>query len=561
MPVITGVQGYTGLTKQTRLCLETGTSPGESLLMPLTTGASTMSLTTQPNTISATSGMHLHFYIIGNATAGNIVIVGTKADGVTAQTSLTYHVPIAPQNNQGYTDFTTKETWGTVTASSITLTTLTPCQVMVFGSFGGKYLLPITSDYEEKIGHFSPQDKRGILAKNLRVQQLTTAADVTKLDCSLYPDSLWAYYMLIGNTPVVTTQPTSATSKLASTAIAATMTLTTGPASPGEFLIFAITTNTASGTIVVNGTDQYGTAYSAAETITFTSAATQTVYSQRKYSVVNTSGANTFTTTGGTSAHIVVTGVFAYTYTWTYDGINNTTPYSATIEDFNGVWGTVLPGTVLSDGTWTWDKAKEIAFTAKGTAQDYQIVGDESPTSAANYLSGTNPFPTLAQPTSLPVVSWPASFYIDSLPSSSPFTTQDGSFLSLKIGVMTGRKWVFSGDGQQRASFVTWDTEPDFTVDGTLLVQNYQYYNQYFVSNQKYVIGAQFQGNLLGKDSSSTYYENIQWTLPVKFDTAHIDASKNPVEIAFKEISEYDFGLGYYYKCAVTCQQPPTYPN
>lgn len=558
MPVITGVQGQTSLTQQTRLCLETGAAPGESLLMPLTTGAATMSLTTQPNTISATTGMHLHFYIIGNATAGNIVIVGTKADGVTAQTSLTYHVPIAPQNAQGYSEFTTKETWGTVTASSITLTTLTPCQVMVFGSFGGKFLLPITSDSEEKIAKFSPPDKRGILAKNFRVVQLGKTTDLTKFDCSLYPDSLWAYYMLIGNTPVVTTQPAVPTSKLAATTKAATMTLTTGPASPGEFLIFTPAANSIAGTIVLSGTDNYGNAVS--ETINV-GANNNVVYSTKRYSALTSPGTNQFTTTGlSVAATIAVTGVFAWTFTWTYDGINNYTPSSAAIEAYNGVYGVVLPGAVLADGTWTWDKSKEIAFAGKGECQDYCIVGDNSPTSAANYLSGQNPFATLAQPTTLPVVSWPASFYIDQIPSSSPFTSQDGSLLTLKIGITTGRKWVPAGDGQQRPAFVTWDAEPDFTVDGTMLVQNYQYYNQLFKPNAKFALGATFQGNLLGKDASNTYYENVQWTLPIKIDTLHPDYSKNPVEFAFKEMSEYDFvQLGYYYKVAVTCQQPPTY--
>ena len=557
MPVITGVQGQTSLTQQMRLCLETGSAPGESLLMPLTTGASTMSLTTQPNTISATTGMHLHFFIIGNATAGTIGIVGTNASGG-AQTSITYHVPIAPQNAQGYSEFTTKEAWATVTASSITLTTLTPCQVMVFGSFAGKFLLPITSDSEEKIAKFSPQDKRGILAKNLRVTQLGKMTDLSKFDSALYPDSLWAYYMLIGNTPVVTTVPAVPTTKLAATTIAATMTLTTGPASPGEFFIFTPAANSVAGTIVLSGTDNYGNAIS--ETITV-GANNNVVYSTKRYASINNAGNNKFATTGmSVAGTLAVTGVFAWSYAYTYDGINNYTPYSAALEAYNGVFGVVLPGTILTDGTWTWDKTKEISFAGKGECQDFCIVGDNSPTSTANYLSGTNPFATIAQPTSLPVVSWPASFYIDQIPSSTPFTTQDGSLLTLKIGITTGRKWVAAGDGQQRPSFVTWDTEPDFTVDGTMITQNYQYYDQLFKSNSKFAVGATFQGNLLGKDASNTYYENIQWTLPVKFDTLHVDYSKNPVEYAFKEMSEYDFiQLGYYYKCVVTCQQPPTY--
>lgn len=557
MPAITGVQGYTSLTQQTRLCLETGSAPGESLLMPLSAGAGTMSLITQPNTISATTGMHLHFYIIGNATAGTIVITGKKADGTTSQTSITYHVPIAPQNNQGYSEFTTKEAWGTVDASGIVLTTLTPCQVIVFGSFAGKYLLPIVSDSEEKITKHSPEDKRGILFKNFRVTQLTKGADLAKFDASLYPDSLWVYYMLIGMTPVATTQPATPTTKLAATTVATTMTLTSGPASPGEFLIFTPASNSVAGTISLSGLDNYGNAVS--ETITV-GANNNPVYSTKRYSSLTSPGSNQFSTTGmSVAATLAVTGVFAWTYTWTYDGLTNYTAYSAAIEAYNGVFGVVLPGTILTDGTWAWEKEKEIAFTGKGMCQDWLIVGDNSPTSTANYLSGTNPFPTIAQPTTLPMVSWPGSFYIDQIPGSSPFTTQDGTILTLKVGITTGRKWVFAGDGFQRATFVTWDSAPDFTVDGTAIVQNYQYINQLFKPNAKLVLGATFQGAFLGKDASNIYYENVQWTLPVKIDTDHVDYSKNPVEFAFKEISEYDFRLGYAYKVAVTTQVPPTY--
>lgn len=558
MPVITGVQGYTGQTTTTRLCIETGSAPGESLLMPATTEAATLSLTTQPNTISATTGMHLHFYIEGNTTTGSIVISGTGPSG--SITSITYHVPLAPQNSQGYSEFTTKEAFLTVSASGIVCTTLTGATITVYGSFAGKYLLPITTDIEEKIPKFSPQDKRGILAKNLRVSQLVKEVDLAKFDAALYPDSLWAYYLLIGNTPVVTTVPASGTTLLASTAIASSMTLTSAPTSPGQFLVFAITGNTASGTIVVGGTDQYGNVYGSNETINFTSAATQTVYSQRRYSVVNNGGANKFATTGGTSASIAVTGVYAFQYQWTYDGINNYTPYSAALEWYNGVYGVVTPGTILTDGTWDWQKSKEIAFTSKGSCQDYLIVGDNSPTSVANYLSGQNPFSTIAQPTSLPVVSWPASMYLDTLPGT-PFTTQTGELLTLKVGITTGRKWIAAGDGQQRPAFVTWDAEPDFTVDGTAIAQNYAHYDQLFKPNQKFALGVQFQGTWLGNISNTNYFESVSWTLPVKMDTYKSDPSKSPVEFAFKNISEYAFDLGYYYQVAVIAQIAPGYTS
>jgi hypothetical protein len=549
MPVMTGVQGYTGLTQQTRLVLEP--IPGEQLLMPQTVGASTMSLVTQPSAISPTTGMALHFFVIGNATAGTVVIAGTGPTGNTI-TSQTYHVNIAPQNNQGYTEFTTKEVFGTVNASGITVAGITPCQIIVFGSYAGKFLLPITTDAEEKIGHFSPQDKRGILAKNFRVTQLTKGASLDKFDCALYPDSLWMPYMLIGNSPNVTTVPAVPSVLLAATAKATTMTLTTGPSAPGMFLVFTLAANTLAGTIVLTGLDNYGAP--ATETIAIGTSQT-TVYSSRRYSSLTVPGSLQFATTGlSVGATIAVSGVFAWTYTFTYDGVTNYTPYSATLEMYNGVFGYKLPYTFLSDGDFSWEKEKEISFTGKGEAQDYLIIGDPTSTS-----SGINPFASLAQPTSLPVVSWPSSFFIDT-GSGTPFTTQDGSLESFKIAIATGRKSFYSGDGFQRWSNVTWDSEPDVALDATIILQNYANYINFFKPNQALILGATFTGNLLGTISGTTYYENWSWTTPARVDSWKNDSSKNPVEGTLKLLSEYNFSnLGYLYRLAVTCQQPPTY--
>ena len=556
MPVLSGptpVTGFSGLTQQVRLILES--TPGEQLLMPLTTGASTMSLTTQPNAAFTTStGCHLHFYVVGNPTAGSIVITGTNAAGG-AQTSATYHVPIAPQNGQGYTEFTTTEVWQTVTASNIVLTTLTPCQVMVFGSPAGKYLVPMTADAEEKIVKYSPPDKRGILFKNIRVTALTNGAMLSKFDAALYPDSLWALYMLVTNNPTVTTVPASPTSLLASTAVATTMTLTTAPVKPGEFLIFTITGNTASGTIVLSGTDQYGNA--ASETITCSSAASQTVYSTKRYSALTSPGTNQFTTTGLTGSSIAVTGVYAWTYTGTYDGLTNLNLSSASVEIFDGVFPVKLPYTIFTDGTFDWQKEKETLLSCKGEAQDYLILGDASP---STYPAGTNNFATLSQPASLPMASWPGYFYLDALPGT-PGTTADGSLLTFKLQLMTGQKPFYVGDGMQRWSNVTRTTEPDWQLDVSMVLQNYKNTLNFFKPNAKLVYQATFEGSLLGSIGSSTYYENWQFTLPGRIDTWHVDPAKNPVEAVAKILPEYDFTLGYGYRLAVTAQIPPTYTS
>jgi hypothetical protein len=358
-------------------------------------------------------------------------------------------------------------------------------------------------------------------------------------------------YMLISNTPTITTVPASPTVLLAATAKAATMTLTSAPAAPGQFLIFTIAGNSLAGTITITGgTDNYGAP--ASETIAISASAT-TVYSSRRYSALPT---NQFATTGLSASGVTigVTGVYAWNYTFTYDGVTNYTPYSATIEEYNGVFGYKLPYSFFSDGDFSWEKEKEIAFTAKGEAQDYLVIGD--PTSTTG---GTNPFGTLAQPTSLPVVSWPSSFFVDT-GSGTAFTTQDGSLETFKISITTGRKSFRSGDGFQRWNNVTWDSEPDIALDASIVVANYQNYVNFFKTNQSLILGTTFQGNLLGTISGTTYYESISWTLPAKFDTWKTDMSKNPVEGTLKLMSEYNFSnLGYLYRCSWTAQVPPTY--
>lgn len=557
MPLYTaGVQGYSNIPQRTGIVIETGSAPGESLLLASTLIAGTMSLTTQPNTISATTGMHLHCYIIGNTTTGTIAFTGTGPSG--ALSSITYHVPVAPQNGAGFTEITTKEAFLTVTASNIATTGMTGGSLIIYGTFAAKYLIPINLDKEEKITKHAPEDKRGILFKNLRVVQLTKAVDIAKLDADLYPTSSLAFpYMAFGNTPTITTVPSAGTSLLASTAIAATMTLTTPPTAPGQFLIFAITTNTLSGTIVVNGTDQFGNAYASSETITFSSAASQTVYSARRYSVVNTSGANTFTTTGGTSAHIAVTGVYGWQFAWTVDGLNNVTPYSGALQSYDGVYGVVLPGVVLSDLGFEYSKEKQITLTSKGGAQDYLIVGDPNTTTF-----GTNPFTTLSQPSDNPYTSWPASFYIDNDNGGTALTTQDGSLLTYKFNYMTGRKWNYAGDSQQRPAYVTWDSAPDFTVDAEIIDIGYANYNTYFKPNVPMILGTTFQGAFLGNISNTSYFEQVQIITPVKVDTWKQDQTKNPVQGSLKLMASYDFAnLGYGFKVIWICQQPPVFTS
>lgn len=132
--------------------------------------------------------------------------------------------------------------------------------------------------------------------------------------------------------------------------------------------------------------------------------------------------------------------------------------------------------------------------------------------------------------------------------------------LDFKFAITTGRKWMYAGDGFQRPTYVTWDSEPDWNVDATIIYQNYQNYINYFKPNTALILTAQFQGNWLGNISNTNYYETITFTLPAKVDSWKIDQAKNPVSGVLKLISQYDFtNLGYAYKIVVTAQQPPVY--
>ena len=131
-------------------------------------------------------------------------------------------------------------------------------------------------------------------------------------------------------------------------------------------------------------------------------------------------------------------------------------------------------------------------------------------------MVGTNPFSSLAQPNTIPVVSWPATFFIDNDLGGSPLTTQDGSLLTFKAMISTGRKWVFVGDGMQRANFVTYATEHDFSADATIVLQNYQNYINYFKPNVPLIFGASFQGNLLGSIGANGLLRDNPVYLPLQ---------------------------------------------
>ncbi len=543
--------GNTPLLGQVRLSLET--NPGMQLLMAETAVAAIMSLTTQPSALCS-MGMHLIFVVKGNIATGSITASGKKP-GNSSQTSIAYPVALAPQNGQGFTVYATKEVFTTVSANGLTLTGFglggTPNGTLtVYGVQAGKFLLPRTVDAEEKYGQYSPKEARGIYWQDIRLRQMGKNVDVPKFDGSLYPGALWFGYMYVSNNPVVTTVPATPTTLLAATAVsAAPYTLSGTLVGNGEYLIFAIAGNGTAGTISVAGTDNFGNA--ASETISVKASDTL-VYSTKRYSAVNAGG---ITVSGlDNVATVAITGVICWIYTFTNDGVNIGLS-SAALEWFDGTDGVVLPYFIGQDAELDWEKEKEMILTCKGECQEMITVGDTTQT-----VMGTNPFPAISQPTDMPYVSWPALFYIDTLPGGTAFTTQNSDFLSMKLKLSTGQKGYPTGDGNQFWSRTTRDGSKPATLafDATVDFQNDIEYNR-FKQNGKAIFAAQFQGNFIGSRSGTYLYEYWRWTLPAKYQTFKRDTSKDKVEAAITGVVEYDFTLGFAYQLQVQCQVPPNY--
>ncbi len=541
--------GNSGLLSKVGLVLET--NPGEQLLLAATTVASATSVTNNPSAVGmATTGGHVHYYVAGNTATGTITTTGTDPSGNSIN-EVSGTIPVAPQNLPGYTEYTTKKAFKTVTSVAYGGAGLTNGMITIYASQAAKFLAPIDCVAKEDLPPFSPKDHRGIAFKNIRIQQLDKFVKIDKFDGSLYPNSLWFPYTCVSNNPTITTSHTATSLKTATAVSGAPYTLTSQPSAPGQFLIFTTSGNLVSGSITITGAAVDNNGVAGGETITIP-ASDGTFYSTKRYSSIAASG---ITVSGMTAAAtITITGVFSWDYAFTNDG-QNINLYSAMLEWFNGTSGICLPYSIFADASLDWQKDKELMITAKGESQDFLTVGDVTATAM-----GTNPFTTLSQPGDLPMVGWPGTFYIDTLPSGTPFTTQFTDFLTFKIALSTAQKGYHTGDGAQRWSRATRDTgkPPSLDWDATVDFQNHLQY-QNFKKNQALVFGAQFFGSFLGSLSAVNYYEYWQFTLPSRYVAYDVDPSKDKVEANVKGECVYSETLGYCYKLVVRTATPPTY--
>ncbi len=166
--------------------MEPTSAAGRQTLLPATAVSGTMSLTTQPNATNAMALMYLHIIVSGATASGTVAVAGKKADGSTAvtETSTTLAAATALQPNSEYC---TSATFCTVNASGITVTGLTGGVITIYGIYAATKLVPADFNVTEKFDNFSAKDHRGILYKDIRVQQLNKHVSLDKFDTALYP--------------------------------------------------------------------------------------------------------------------------------------------------------------------------------------------------------------------------------------------------------------------------------------------------------------------------------------------------------------------------------------
>ena len=420
--------------------------------------------------------------------------------------------------------------------------------------------MPVDIGAEDKLPLFSPADKRGLGVKNVRLVQLDKTVPIDKFDSALYPSAdLFAGYTMVSNNPTITTVPASATVLLASTAFSGTpLSLSSQPKYPAQRLILVVTGcgSQAAGTITLTGLDNYGNVATEVISTPANAAANQTYYSANRYSAINASAVVASAALSGGTGSVAINGAYAWNYVFTCDGVNLGLN-SMALEWYTGADGIVIPYFIVQDGSFDWQKDKEMKLTGKGEAQDFLTVG----LILANFInSGGNPFATLTQPIDLPIVSWPGKFWIDPLEGGTPGTTSYGDMLTFKLNIKTGQKLYHTGDGLQTSSRLTHDPiEVDF--DATIDFQNELEYNQFLQVGKRAVV-AQFIGDWIGQTGANVpIYEYMQFTLPAKYETYKRDTSKDKVEADLKGLVEYSFTLGYLYTLTIQSVLAPTYTS
>lgn len=528
------------------IVLENLSSPG---IVQLYNGAvaGTLSLTTQP---SGSTGMRLLIIVQGNTATGTVAIAGTVLSGSSPETTPTIPIPPAGQNSLVTAfEYVTQATFTAVNASGVTCTGLTNGTITIYGIQAAKYLVPCIADIEKEYKYFIPKEARGLLDAETNMQQTVIEAKISKIDQALYPeDSLFLGYMGISNNPTVTTIPASPTSLKTSTAVSGgAMSLTTQPTTPGMKLIFTVTSSSATGTIVISGTNQFGIATS--ETITANGNGTNgngTYYSANVYSAVNASG---ITFTGLTSGSVAVTGVFGWKYVFVPDA---NALYSAALEWYTGTDSHAVPWGHFTDIEVDFGVEKEVKVSFKGNCQDKLPIGDRT----TNPLSASR-VTALGQPTDLPMIGWQTAIYVDAL-TGTPGTTAYSDVIEGKIAIKVPQKPIWTSTVNQRYSRV-YRQQRSVQATATIDFVNLARYEQWR-KNIKEFLAFTFQGGYIGNDSGTIYNKSYQWIFPVQYAKFKEDGSKLEnvtAELECKGI--YDPSVSYSHKLICITQQAPVY--
>jgi hypothetical protein len=529
--------------------MEPTAAPGRQTLLPETAIAATMSLTTQPNANVASALMYLHVVVKGATASGTVAFAGKKADGTTTVTETSTTLAAATVTTPN-SEYCTQATFCTINASGITVTGLTGGTITIYGIYAASKLVPCNFNVTEKFDSFSANDHRGILWKDIRVQQLNKHVSLDKFDQALYPDtSLWWAFCNFGASPTTTLIASAGStpdSLLSSTAVSGTpQSLTTQPIAPGELLQFVVTGTSVKGTIAIAGTNQYGVA----TTETIAASGNGTFYSQNVYSAVASSG---ITITGLTSGSVTISGFFAthWVFTMPADPIS-----TIACAIFTGTDSAVYPFGIIDSGDFTMDVEKEIDITCKTTTQDRVAIGNR----ATNPLT-TNLLPVYGQPIDYPAAGWATLVYIDAI-SGTPGTTLYPDLLDVKLSTDTGAKPTYTAANQQVYSRFYRDPASmkfDATVD-FLNQAEYENFRQFL--KRLFVFKFQESNRYIGSSSSSPVFKYWQFTVPAKYEAFDLDRSKEKVTAKMSGIAEYSEALGYAAKLDIVNQVPPNYAS
>lgn len=542
MPQITAAKG------QINICLEQLNNQGLQQLLVNAVAAASLSLTNQPVS-SAVQGDRLVIWVMSAPTSGSIptiTIAGLDINGnavTEGPINIALANPAAQSAVVGKWEYVTTHIFKTVNANGITTTNLTGsgATITIQGAQAGKYLVPGVLKAKKKPEKFSPQEHRNLLDRHTHRVQTKNICTLDELSQTIYPEnSLWLAYMLTGSVPTVTTLPATPTNLLAATAVAATMSLTSQPLSPGQAFILTVASTSVAGTIGISGTNQYG--LPASETINVPANGAGTYYSSNVYSAVSASG---ITTTGLTSGTLAITGV----YGWQYTFLPGDTVYSAAIEAFTGVDSYILPWCMVDSGDIEFGMDKEAKLTAKGIMQDRLVIGDRTTT----YLN-TSRITALGQPLDLPIVGWQSLVYIDTVESSAP-SVAFGDLLECKMNFKSPQKPNWTSTNSQNYNRVN-RGQRETTFSGKIDLTNVLQWEQFRMNVLQYLT-FQLLGQAIGGGNNKMW----QWTFPASWDDFDIDSepSKEHVEASVQATSQYSSALGGSYCLTIICQQPPNY--